>query len=193
MSMPTIILFHHVLGLTPGVTAFADALRDAGHEAHTPDLFDGRTFDSIPGGLTHVKTIGFGEIIARGKAAAEAVSGPIFTIGMSLGVLPAQAVAQTRPDVLGAVLLHGAVTASEFSSVWPAHVPVQVHGMDADPEFVDSGDIDAAMELVGQSDNGDLFLYAGRGHLFTDNTVADYDAEAAALVMSRVLAFLDEV
>lgn len=191
--MPTILLFHHVQGLTSGVTAFADTLRAAGHTVHVPDLLDGKLFGSIPDGIAYVKTIGVGEVIARGQAAAGQISGPIVVIGMSLGVLPAQAIAQTRGDVRGAVLLHGAVTASEFSPVWPAHVPVQVHAMDADPEFVDSGDIDAAMELVGQSEDGDLFLYPGRRHLFTDASLAEYDAAAAALVMSRVLAFLDEV
>lgn len=191
--MPTILLFHHVQGLTPGVAAFANALRAAGHVVHAPDLLDGKLFGSIPEGVAYVQSIGFGEIIARGRAAAAAVSGPVVIMGMSLGVLPAQAIAQTRDDVRAAVLLHGAVPASEFSPRWPAHVPVHVHAMDADPEFVDSGDIDAAVELVGQSDNGDLFLYPGRAHLFTDASLSDYDAGAAALVMQRVLALLDEL
>lgn len=190
--MPTILLFHHVQGLTPGVTALADALRAAGHTVHVPDLLDGKLFDSIPDGVAYVRSIGFGEIIERGRAAAENVPGPIVTIGMSLGVLPAQAIAQTRPDVLGAVLLHGAVEAGEFGT-WPKHVPLEIHAMDADPEFVDSGDIGAAMALVDASDNGNLFLYPGNGHLFTDSSLADYDAEQAALVMRRVLGFLAEV
>ena len=191
--MLTVLLFHHVQGLTHGVTAIADTLRAAGHTVHVPDLLDGKIFASIPDGIAYVKTIGFGEVTARGRAAAEVIPGPIVTIGMSLGVLPAQAVAQTRPDMRSAVLLHGAVTAAEFSPVWPRHVPVQVHAMDADPEFVDSGDIDAAREIVAQAGRGELFLYPGRVHLFTDSSLPDYDAEAAALVMRRVLAFLDEV
>ena len=88
------------------------------------------------------------------------------------------------------MLLHGAITVSEFSPHWPAQLPVEIHAMDADPEFVDSGDIDAAIALVSEADYGELYLYPGKGHLFTDNSVADYDAEAAALVTSRVLAFL---
>jgi len=191
--MPTILLFHHVQGLTPGVTAFADVLRAAGHTVHTPDLLDGKLFGSIPDGLAYVKTLGFQTIIERGATVAATLPEDIVYIGMSLGVLPAQYLAQTRTGARGAVLLHGAITVSEFSPVWPKHLPVQVHAMDADPEFVDSGDIDAAMELVGQAEDGDLFLYPGRGHLFTDSSLPDHDADAAALVMSRVLAFLDEV
>jgi dienelactone hydrolase len=187
--MPTILLFHHVQGLTPGVAAFADALRAAGHTVHTPDLLDGKRFGSIPEGVAYVQSIGFGAVIARGRAAADAIPGPIVSIGMSLGVLPAQAIAQTRADVLGAVFLHGAVPASEFG-VWPRHVPLQIHAMDGDPEFVDSGDIEAARALVADADDGEMFLYPGQGHLFTDNTLADYDAAAATKVTERVLAFL---
>ena len=191
--MPTILLFHHVQGLTTGVIGWADALRAAGHTVHTPDLFDGRQFGSIPDGLAHLQRLGFAEIIKRGAAVAAELPDELVYIGMSLGVMPAQNLAQTQAGARGAVLLHGAVPVSEFSSVWPRHVPVQIHAMDADPEFVDSGDIDAAVELVGQSGNGDLFLYPGKGHLFTDSSLDDYDAKQAALVMSRVLAFLNEV
>ena len=45
--MAEVVLFHHALGLTPGIVAFADELRRAGHTVHTPDLFQGRTFDTI--------------------------------------------------------------------------------------------------------------------------------------------------
>ena len=48
--MAEVLLFHHAQGLTPGVRAFADELRAAGHTVHTPDLFDGRTFASIDEG-----------------------------------------------------------------------------------------------------------------------------------------------
>ena len=48
--MAEVLLFHHVQGLTEGVVAFADELRRAGHTVHTPDLFDGRTFESIEAG-----------------------------------------------------------------------------------------------------------------------------------------------
>lgn len=189
--MPTILLFHHVQGLTPGVTAFADALRAAGHTVHVPDLLDGKLFGSILDGLAYVKTLGFPEIITRGAAVAANLPEDLVYIGMSLGALPAQYLAQTRAGARGAVLLHGAVEVSEFSPTWPRQVPVQVHAMDADPEFVDSGDIDAAMALVGQAEDGELFLYPGRDHLFTDSSLDDYDPVATALVLARVLAMLD--
>ena len=45
--MAEVLLFHHALGLTPGVIAFADQLRAAGHAVHTPDLYAGRTFSNV--------------------------------------------------------------------------------------------------------------------------------------------------
>ena len=45
--MVDVVLFHHVQGLTPGIREFADRLRSAGHTVHVPDMFEGRTFDSI--------------------------------------------------------------------------------------------------------------------------------------------------
>ncbi|GAA4593975.1 dienelactone hydrolase family protein [Planotetraspora phitsanulokensis] len=188
--MAEVVLFHHALGLTPGVVAFADALRQAGHTVHTPDMYDGRTFATVDEGVAHAREIGFGEVLERGLRAVEGLPGDLVYGGFSLGVLPAQKLAQTTAGARGALLFHGCVPVSEFSSAWPAGVPVQVHAMDADPSFVDEGDIDAARALVDEADAGELYLYAGGRHLFSDNSLADYDADATTLLIKRVLAFL---
>ncbi|WP_330059530.1 dienelactone hydrolase family protein [Paenarthrobacter sp. Z7-10] len=79
---------------------------------------------------------------------------------------------------------------SEFGPGWPAAVPVQVHGMDADPIFVGEGDIDAARALVEEADDAELFLYPGDQHYFADSSLPSFDPDAAALLTQRVLAFL---
>ena len=136
--MTDVALFHHALGLTPGVEAFAEKLRDAGHTVHTPDLFDGKTFDTINEGVGHASEVGFGEILERAKQSVAALPADLVYIGFSLGVIPAQMLAQTRAGARGAVLCYSCVPISEFGDAWPAGVPVQVHGMDADPYFADS-------------------------------------------------------
>jgi dienelactone hydrolase len=188
--MAEVLLFHHALGLTPGVVAFADRLRQAGHTVYTPDLFDGHTFQEIETGMGYVKEVGFGEIIARGERAADGLPNQLVYAGFSLGVVPAQKLAQTRPGARGALLFYSCVPVSEFGSTWPKGVPVQVHGMDADPFFVDEGDLDAARALVAETEAAELFLYPGNQHYFADSTLPSYDAEAAALLMQRVLEFL---
>lgn len=190
--MAEVLLFHHALGLTPGVSAFAEQLREAGHTVHTPDLFDGRTFATIEEGVAHAESLGMETVVDRGAEAADDLPEGLVHVGMSLGVLPAQKLAQTRPGAKGAVFLYSCVP-SEFFGAWPAAVPVQVHGMDADPFFVGEGDIEAAREVVATADDGELFLYPGEQHLFADPTQPGHDAEAAAQVVERVLAFLARV
>jgi dienelactone hydrolase len=187
--MAEVVLFHHALGLTPGISAFADELRRAGHTVHTPDLFEGRIFATIDEGVGHAGEIGFGEVMARGARAAEALPAELVYAGFSLGVLPAQMLAQTRSGARGALLFYSCVPTSEFGS-WPAGVPAQVHGMDADPYFVDEGDVDAARALVEEAEDAELFLYPGDQHYFADSTLPSYDPEAAALLTGRVLDFL---
>jgi len=184
------VLFHHALGLTTGVTAFADELRQAGHLVHTPDLFEGRTFDSIEQGLSFVKELGFSEVMARGVRAVDALPAELVFAGFSLGVVPAQMLAQTRPGARGALFFYSCLPISEFGQAWPKGVPVQVHGMDADPIFVGEGDIDAARALVAEAEDGELFLYPGDQHYFADSSLPSYDAEATALLLQRVLKFL---
>jgi dienelactone hydrolase len=186
-----VVLFHHALGLTPGVVAFADELRRAGHVVHTPDLFDGRTFASTEQGLRYAEEIGFpDEVIGRGVRAVEGLPAELVYAGFSVGVLPAQFLAQTRPGARGALLFYSCVPVSAFGSGWPEGVPAQVHGMDADPIFVGEGDVDAARELVEQAQDAELFLYPGDQHYFADSTLPSYDPEATALLVRRVLDFL---
>ena len=188
--MAEIVLFHHAQGLTPGVTAFVDELRQAGHIVHTPDLFDGHTFDSIEKGMSFVKQLGFSEVLERGERAVEGLPMELVYAGFSLGVVPAQKLAQTRPGARGALLFYSCIPVSEFGQAWPKGVPVQIHGMDADPIFVGEGDIDAARALVEEAEHAELFLYPGDQHYFADSSLPSYDAEATALLLQRVLKFL---
>jgi dienelactone hydrolase len=189
ITMTEVVLFHHAQGRTPGVVAFADELRRAGHLVHTPDLYDGRTFDTLEKGMGYVQEIGFGEVIERGTRAVEKLPAELVYAGFSLGVLPAQKLAQTRPGARGAVLCYSCVPVEEFGT-WPAGVPVQVHGMDADPIFVGDGDIDAARALVASTEQAELFLYPGDQHYFADSSLPSYDPDATALLLQRTLAFL---
>ncbi len=187
--MAEVLLFHHSLGQTEGFHAFANQLRQAGHTVHTPDLYRGRAFASIEEGMGHAEEIGFGEIIARGNNAAEVLPRGLVYAGFSLGVLPAQNLAQTRTGARGALLFYSCVPVSEFGA-WPAGVPVQVHGMASDPMFVEEGDLDAARALAASTDDAELFLYPGSEHYFADSSLPSYDPDATALLTARVLEFL---
>ena|SRR6185437_3012214 len=187
--MAQVLLFHHAQGQTRGFTAFADELRRAGHPVHAPDLFGGRTFASIQEGMSYAEGIGFDEIIERGVRSADTLPNELVYAGFSLGVLPAQKLAQTRPGARGALLFYSCVATSAFGG-WPADVPVQIHGMDADPIFTGEGDLEAARSLVESTDRAELFLYPGTQHYFADSSLPSFVPEAAALMTRRVLEFL---
>jgi dienelactone hydrolase len=187
--MADVVLFHHAQGLTAGVVSFADALRAAGHVVHTPDLYEGATFDDLDAGVGHAKEIGFDTVLERGVAAAQGYPDDVVYAGFSLGVMPAQMLAQTRAGARGALLMHGTFPPEEFGGEWPQGLPLQIHVMEDD----DWGDVDVARELAASVDGAELFLYPGAAHLFTDESLAVFDAGAAQLVRERVLAFLARV
>ena len=189
--MSEILLYHHVQGLTEGVRSFADGLRQAGHTVHTPDLFDGRIFETLEDGMGFAREAGFGALAERGVAATDDISPDVVYAGFSFGVMMAQQLAQTRDGARGALLMYSCLPVSEFGAAWPADVPVQVHGKEADEFFLE--DIDAARALVESSDQAELFLYPGEEHLFADSSLQAFDPAAAALLTERVLAFLERI
>jgi dienelactone hydrolase len=192
--MTELILFHHAHGLTDGVRAFADGLRAAGHVVHAPDLYDGRTYAELADGMGYAEQVGFDTIIERGRRAADGLPERIVYAGFSLGVLPAQMLAQTRPGASGAVLLHSCVPPSEFDGPWPQDVPLQMHMMDADEwALPPNEDLAVARRLDETVARAELFVYPGDRHLFADAGLPDYDEGAATLLKQRVLGFLDDV
>ncbi|MEU4381192.1 dienelactone hydrolase family protein [Micromonospora echinofusca] len=195
--MADVVLFHHLRGVTDGLRGFAEQLRSGGHTVHTPDLFDGDRPATLDEGFALTKRIGSEVLRERAdRAVAELPDGLVYA-GFSWGAATAQRLAQTRPGARGALLYESClpVTGEWAVGPWPAGVPVQIHGMDADPFFALEGDVEAARELVGivGPDLGELFVYPGDQHLFTDSTLPSYDAEATALVLRRSREFLDRL
>jgi dienelactone hydrolase len=195
VPMADVLLFHHAQGLTPGVRAFADELRAAGHTVHAPDLFGGRTFGSIDDGMAFIRASGMEEMVERGERTADDLPSELVYAGFSFGEMVAQKLAQTRPGARGALLFYSCIPISgEWAfGPWPDGVPVQIHGMDNDPIFVGEGDVEAAREIVANVPDAELFLYPGDQHYFADSSLPSYDAAATMLLTQRVLAFLARV
>ncbi|MDP2774280.1 MAG: dienelactone hydrolase family protein [Nocardioides sp.] len=186
--MAEVVLFHHVHGLTEGVRAFADELRAVGHTVHTPDLFEGRVFDTLEEGMAFSRTV---PVDDRAAAAVEGLPADLVYGGFSMGVVPAQRLASSSPGARGGLLFHSAID-PEWVGPWPEGTPAQIHAMEADEFFIEEGgDLEAAEAMVAAHERVELFLYPGESHLFADSSLAAYDADATALLMQRVLAFLD--
>jgi dienelactone hydrolase len=194
--MTEILLFHHVQGRTPGLLTFADRLRADGHVVHTPDLFEGQTFASIPEGMSFAQRDGAPDWDAVADHVAASLPAGLVYAGFSFGAGQAQRLAQLRDGARGALLFDSCYPISgEWAfGPWPQGLPVQVHGMDHDPFFTEEGgDLDAARELVATVEEAELFLYPGEQHLFADSSLASYDEAAATLLTERVLAFLARI
>jgi dienelactone hydrolase len=195
--MAEVVLFHHVQGLTEGILAFAEGLRAGGHTVHTPDLFEGERPPTIDDGMKFAQDLGDAAITERVDRALSGLPESLVYAGISFGVESAQRLAQTRPGARGALLYESCfpITGEWAFGSWPAGVPVQVHGRDADPFFAEGGDLDAARELVDivGPELAELFLYPGDQHLFLDSSLPSYDADATALSLRRSREFLDRV
>jgi dienelactone hydrolase len=185
--MTEVILFHHALGLTPGVQELAEQLRAGGHRVTVPDLYEGATFASLRAGVAHAQEIGMDKVGERGAAATEAITGPVVYAGTSLGSMVAQKLAQTRPNVLGALFYEGGdIPVTYFADGWPEGVPLQIHLGELDEEM----ERDVIDEVVKAVPGAEFYVYPGARHLFTERGFEAYDAGATALVVERSLEFL---
>ncbi len=182
--MAEVVVFHHALGVTDFIRGFSHELQEEGHTVYTPDLFSGRTFDSIEDGIAYSDGLGGPmAMVERARAAVEALPTEVFYVGFSLGVLSAQSLAQTRAGARGAVLCYSALPLGEWGDNWPADWPrdvrLQMHILDGDEDF------EIAQGLAASVPGAELFVYPGTEHYF-----AEHDEEAAAVLKERVLAFL---
>ena len=187
--MAQILLFHHAHGLTSGVLGFADELRTNGHPVTTPDLFDGKTFSDLDEGVAYAESVGFETLMDRGVAMADDLRRSIVYAGFSLGVMPAQKLAQTRDGALGALLYHETLPTAMFGRGWPDRVALQVHVSEDDPW----ADHEAIEDVHRQVAGSELYRYPGGAHLFADAMTPEYERSAADALMDRTLAFLARI
>ncbi|GAA4081225.1 dienelactone hydrolase family protein [Streptomyces sp. NPDC048491] len=185
-----IMLFHSVYGLRPAVQEAAERLRAAGHQVHVPDLYEGRTAETVEEGSDIKDEIGADELLKRAVLAAApySESGLVYA-GFSLGGSIAQNLALGDSKARGLLLLHGTSDMAEHSSV--DELPVQLHIADPDP--FETADWLNSWYLRMQRAGADveIYRYPGAGHLYTDPGLPDYDEAAAELTWRTALGFLE--
>ncbi|MQY15881.1 hypothetical protein SRB5_60730 [Streptomyces sp. RB5] len=190
----TIVLFHSAYGLRPAVHEAAEQLREAGHEVVVPDLYDGRTTETVEEGMAIREEIGSDELLRRAVVAAAPYSdGGVVYAGFSLGGSLAQNLALADGKARGLLMFHGTSDIAEDTVAAVDELPVQLHVADPDP-FETHDWLNAWYLRMGRAGTEpEIFRYPGAGHLFTDPELDDYDREAAETAMRRAVAFLDEL
>jgi len=154
-----------------------------------PDLFDGRTFENVETGVEHAQSIGFDNIVERGFEAGRNMPGSYVVVGFSLGVMPAQRLAQQDPRVGGAVLCHAIVPVDHFGDGWPEPLPLDIHMSDDDPWCEEDGVV--AREVAASVPGVRLYRYRGSGHLIADSSSPDHEVEQGNLVIDRIVDFVE--
>lgn len=158
----------------------------------TPDLFEGRTFETVEEGIAFNEGIAKEELLKRAVLAAAPYSerGLVYA-GFSLGASVAQTLALGDEKARGLLLLHGTSDIAESASV--DELPVQLHV--AEPDAFETDDWLSAWYLQMRRAGADveIYRYAGAGHLYTDPDLPDHDAEAAEATWKVALGFLDSL
>ncbi|MFE0673853.1 dienelactone hydrolase family protein [Streptomyces sp. NPDC058867] len=187
-----IMLFHSTFGPRPAVGLAAERLREAGHEVWTPDLYGGRTFDTVEEGMAAQDEIGKDELLKRAVLAAAPYSerGLVYA-GFSLGASIAQTLALGDDKARGLLLLHGTSDIAPNASV--DDLPVQLHVAEPDPYETDDWLSAWYLQMGRAGADVEIYRYAGAGHLYTDPDLPDYDAEAAEATWRVALGFLDSL
>jgi dienelactone hydrolase len=185
--MAEVVLFHHAQGLRRDVREWAEALGAAGHTVHTPDLFEGATFERLDDGMAHRDEIGIPELMRRAAAALEELPAELVYAGFSMGSATAEFYAATRPGARAALLMSGVAPLAAFGVTnWPAGVPAQVHYAEGD-SLMSPEELGPLRELGAQVE---VFTYPGGGHLIADPDGPDYDPASARLMLERAGRFL---
>nr|WP_246331206.1 dienelactone hydrolase family protein [Saccharopolyspora hordei] len=186
------MLLHSTFGLRPAVHAAADLLRDAGHEVHVPDLFGGRTAETVEDGMRINEEIGRDELLRRAVQAAAPLSerGLVYA-GFSLGAALAQNLALADEKARGLLLLHGTSDIAQGATV--DDLPVQLHVAEPDPFESEDWLNSWYLQMRRAGADVEVYRYPGAGHLYTDPDLPDHDAEAARATWTTALGFLDSL
>jgi dienelactone hydrolase len=185
--MTDVMLFHSVYGCRPAEQEIAARLRRLGHRVVVPDLYDGRTAETVDEGFAIYGKIGADHIAERAAAAAADMPPAAVLAGVSMGASVAAGLWALRPQAAGILLLHGVCALPD--ALRPG-IPLQLHLAEPDAYEDETFVADWLADAAGRGIAVEAFRYPGAGHYFLDASLGDHDAAAAAHAWERIEPFV---
>jgi carboxymethylenebutenolidase len=192
-----VLLLHAWWGLDADLLAFADRLGETGFPVLAPDLFGGRTADTIEGAeaLATGADEALADAITLGSVDALATrlggSGRIVVIGFSFGAAWALWLPAKRPEsIAGSVVYYGSMDGPSLAA---GRAPVLGHFAADDPYEPEENvtGLETALRNAGREVT--IHRYPGTGHWFAEPSKAAFVPDAAEQAWERTLAFVQRV
>jgi carboxymethylenebutenolidase len=189
---PGVVIAHPWWGLNKTMRAYAAALASEGFAVALPDVFQGRTAESIEDAQTLADTQWSPDAPAVLVAALDRLSrnsastGSRFGIvGFSYGAFFALGLAGRADLPLSSIVTYYAVR-----DLPPKHVPILGHLAQTDP-FDSSESTERYTGALARAGSPNAAItYSDTRHWFAETDRPEYDAAAAALAFQRTVAFL---
>jgi carboxymethylenebutenolidase len=186
---PTVLLLHPWWGVREGVLAWQESLARAGARVLLPDLFAGRTADTVEEAEALMRSFDGQEQQTAVEAIADRIAAegrPWSAVGFSMGAMYAGHLAgrgDQAPERI--VLLYG----GGFPD-GPGATAAQLHLAPGDP-YMDDEEVRETLQALEKADiTVEQHVYEGAGHWFAEVGSPGYDEPAASLATQRTLAFL---
>jgi len=188
---PAVLLLHSWWGINTSVHAWATILADAGHHVLVPDLFHGRTANTVAQAEALVASVGQEHSQDVAQQAADQLSAqgqPWAAIGFSLGALFACRL--TGRGSAGPDEVHLFYGGSDPGGPVSRTRRAFLHVVPDDPYFT-ALELATTQRALGDAHVAvETFTYRNSHHWFAEPDTPGYDKAAFALARSRVTADL---
>jgi len=194
---PGVIVLHAWWGLNPFFKEVCNRLAAQGYTAIAPDLNQGKVAESIESAQKIMSERDFEFTRAVVNQAMGILhqmpgvqKGKLGVVGFSMGAAWALVLASHAPDEIAAVVLFYGGDLVDFSRM---RAVCQGHFAENDEwtPVDESRQIESELRLAGLQT--DFYIYPGTGHwFFEEDRPEDYNAAAAQLAWSRMIAFLSQ-
>jgi carboxymethylenebutenolidase len=186
-------------GLVDQITRTCDRFAEAGFTALAPDLYQGTAvpLTEPDEAAKHMMALEMGTAATQLSGAVDELlrrtgASSVGVVGFCMGGGLALVLACQRPDAVAAVVpAYGVIPWTDVQPDYAALEAVEGHVAELDGSFSPAAADRLVAELTGLGKTASFHLYPGVDHaFFNEDRPEVYDADAAALLWDRTLAFL---